>query len=126
MSSSRREDFASTVGKGHARMSSSPERSPRIDADDRTDDPPPEKAAMEDANDEEPVAEAANGRSKGDRSPSPRERSLSPARADSLDKSPVRHRAVLPSGPVAWVRVFFLCRKLRSCLPEHFMLRCFC
>ena len=76
-------------------MSSSPERETRDDADDRAEDAPPEEAAREDVNDDEPAAEAANGRSKVDRSPSPRERSLSPARADSLDKSPVRHRVRL-------------------------------
>lgn len=75
-------------------MSSSPDREPRDEADDRAEDAPPEEG-REDANDEEPVAEAANGRSKVDRSPSPRERSLSPARADSMDKSPVRYRVRL-------------------------------
>ena len=84
-------------------MSSSPDREPRDEADDRAEDAPPEEAAREEANDDEPVAEAANGRSKVDRSPSPRERSLSPARADSMDKSPVCYRVRLLCSP--WLGV---------------------
>ncbi|KAK9836091.1 hypothetical protein WJX81_000592 [Elliptochloris bilobata] len=69
-------------------MSASPDLSPREAADRKdAEDVSPEKA-VRDVVDEEPAAEAANGHGKADRSPSPRERSVSPARGDSRDKSP--------------------------------------